>query len=182
MTDLFAPLSFTHGPAMKNRLMLAPLTNLQSHPDGTLSDDEIRWLTLRAQGGFGVVMTAASNVQKVGLGFPGQLGVWSDNHLPGLTQLASALKAGASKRRRMASCAAESWPVLASKRQLCTLTSLSFPKVSKSAFRRAAPSFYYLDHTNTQYVTVPTHSTNLSLSHVVIMLYTVYTVHLLWCP
>lgn len=92
--DLFSPLSFTHGPAMKNRLMLAPLTNLQSHTDGTLSDDEIRWLTMRATGGFGVVMTAAANVQKVGLGFPGQLGVWSDDHLPGLTRLASALKAG----------------------------------------------------------------------------------------
>ncbi|PMY00617.1 NADH:flavin oxidoreductase, partial [Pseudomonas sp. MPR-R2A5] len=67
---------------------------LQSHPDGTLSDDEIRWLRMRAEGGFGLVMTAAANVQKVGLGFPGQLGVWSDDHLPGLTRLASALKAG----------------------------------------------------------------------------------------
>ena len=35
---------------MKNRFMLAPLTNLQSHADGTLSDDEFRWLTLRAAG------------------------------------------------------------------------------------------------------------------------------------
>lgn len=40
MTDLFAPLSFAHGPAMKNRFMLAPLTNSQSHADGKLSDDE----------------------------------------------------------------------------------------------------------------------------------------------
>ena len=30
MTDLFQPLAFTRGPAMKNRFMLAPLTNLQS--------------------------------------------------------------------------------------------------------------------------------------------------------
>ena len=34
---------------MKNRFMLAPLTNLQSHADGTLSDDEFRWLTYRAE-------------------------------------------------------------------------------------------------------------------------------------
>ena len=40
MPTLFDPLSFQHGPAMKNRFMLAPLTNLQSHVDGTLSDDE----------------------------------------------------------------------------------------------------------------------------------------------
>lgn len=93
MTDLFAPLSFTRGPAMKNRFMLAPLTNLQSHPDGTLSDDEFRWLTLRAQGGFGLTMTCAAHVQRQGQGFPGQLGIFSDDHLPGLTRLASALKA-----------------------------------------------------------------------------------------
>ena len=38
------------GPAMKNRFMLAPLTNCQSHPDGRLSDEEFHWLTYRAKG------------------------------------------------------------------------------------------------------------------------------------
>jgi 2,4-dienoyl-CoA reductase-like NADH-dependent reductase (Old Yellow Enzyme family) len=92
MTDMFAPLTFNHGPAMKNRLMLAPLTNLQSHPDGTLSDDEYRWLTMRAQGGFGLTMTCAAHVQRIGQGFPGQLGIFSDDHLDGLTRLAKGLK------------------------------------------------------------------------------------------
>ena len=40
MKDLFAPLEFARGPAMRNRFMLAPLTNSQSHPDGVLSDVE----------------------------------------------------------------------------------------------------------------------------------------------
>ena len=47
-------------------LMLAPLTNLQSHVDGTMSQDEFHWLTLRAQGGFGLTMTCAAHVQAVG--------------------------------------------------------------------------------------------------------------------
>jgi 2,4-dienoyl-CoA reductase-like NADH-dependent reductase (Old Yellow Enzyme family) len=47
---LFEPLSFAHGPAMKNRFMLAPLTNPQSHPDGRQSDDEFHRLTMRAKG------------------------------------------------------------------------------------------------------------------------------------
>lgn len=94
--DLFAPLSFSHGPAMKNRFMLAPLTNLQSHPDGTMSDDEFHWLTLRAQGGFGLTMTCAAHVQRIGQGFPGQMGIWSDDHLPGLTRLAGAIRAAGS--------------------------------------------------------------------------------------
>jgi len=92
MTDLFAPMSFIRGPAMQNRLMLAPLTNLQSHPDGTLSHDEHRWLTLRAQGGFGLTMTAAAHVQRIGQGFPGQVGVFSDIHIPGLARLAEDIR------------------------------------------------------------------------------------------
>jgi 2,4-dienoyl-CoA reductase-like NADH-dependent reductase (Old Yellow Enzyme family) len=93
MTDLFAPLAMRRGPAWKNRFMLAPLTNTQSHADGRLSDDEFEWLTYRAEGGFGLVMTCAAHVQRIGQGFPGQLGVFSDDHLPGLTRLAAAIKA-----------------------------------------------------------------------------------------
>ncbi len=92
MPNLFDPLSFSHGPDMKNRFMLAPLTNTQSHKDGVLSDDEFNWLTMRAKGGFGLTMTCAAHVQAIGQGFPGQLGVFSDDHLEGLTRLAKAIK------------------------------------------------------------------------------------------
>ncbi len=92
MSQLFDPLTFTRGPAMKNRFMLAPLTNCQSHADGRLSDEEFNWLTLRAKGGFGLVSTCASHVQAMGQGFPGQLGVFSDIHLPGLSRLAAAIR------------------------------------------------------------------------------------------
>jgi 2,4-dienoyl-CoA reductase-like NADH-dependent reductase (Old Yellow Enzyme family) len=94
MTDVFAPMTLVRGPAWKNRFMLAPLTNSQSHADGRLSDDEFNWLTYRAVGGFGLVMTCAAHVQAVGQGFPGQLGIFSDDHLPGLSRLAAAIKAG----------------------------------------------------------------------------------------
>lgn len=93
MSNLMQPLTFSHGPAMKNRFMLAPMTNTQSHEDGTLSDEEYHWLTMRAKGGFGLTMTCAAHVQAVGQGFPGQLGVFSDDHLPGLTRLASEIHA-----------------------------------------------------------------------------------------
>ncbi len=92
MPDLLEPLSLAHGPALKNRLVLAPLTNLQSHPDGALSDDEFNWLTYRAKGGFALTMTCAAHVQRVGQGFPGQLGVFGDEHLAGLTRLAAKIK------------------------------------------------------------------------------------------
>jgi 2,4-dienoyl-CoA reductase-like NADH-dependent reductase (Old Yellow Enzyme family) len=91
--DLFQPLTLRSGLAMKNRFMLAPLTNQQSHPDGRLSQEEFNWLTLRAKGGFGLTMTCAAHVQRIGQGFPGQLGVFSDDQLPGLAHLATAIKA-----------------------------------------------------------------------------------------
>ncbi|MBV8592922.1 MAG: NADH:flavin oxidoreductase [Caulobacteraceae bacterium] len=91
--DPFQPLTLTRGPTWRNRFMLAPLTNSQSLADGRLSEDEFRWLTYRAEGGFGLVMTCAAHVQRVGQGFPGQLGVFGDEHLEGLTRLADAIRA-----------------------------------------------------------------------------------------
>ena len=92
MTGLLSPLGFKRGPQMKNRFMLAPLTNQQSHVDGVLSEDEFTWLTKRAEGGFGLTMTCAAHVQAIGQGFPGQLGVFGDQHLDGLKRLASTIK------------------------------------------------------------------------------------------
>jgi 2,4-dienoyl-CoA reductase-like NADH-dependent reductase (Old Yellow Enzyme family) len=85
-------LTFKNGVSMPNRFMLAPLTNTQSHDDGTLSDEEYRWLTMRAEGGFGLTMTCASHVQFVGKGFPGQLGIYDDAHIPGHQRLATTIK------------------------------------------------------------------------------------------
>jgi 2,4-dienoyl-CoA reductase-like NADH-dependent reductase (Old Yellow Enzyme family) len=85
-------LSFKNGQQMSNRFMLAPLTNTQSHSDGTLSDDEYHWLTMRAEGGFGLTMTCASHVQKIGQGFPGQLGIYDDVHILGHKRLAETIK------------------------------------------------------------------------------------------
>jgi 2,4-dienoyl-CoA reductase-like NADH-dependent reductase (Old Yellow Enzyme family) len=92
MTDLSRPLPLRSGAVLQNRFVLSPLTNLQSHPDGVLSDDEFRWLTMRAEGGFGLTMTCAASVQEEGVGFPGQLGFHDDKHLPGLTRLAAKIK------------------------------------------------------------------------------------------
>jgi len=96
MSSLFNPLTFQRGPEMKNRVVMAPITNWQSHEDGTLSDDEYKWLTMRANSGFGLTMTCAAYVQAGGKGFPGQLGFFSDDLLPGLKRLADGIKEGGS--------------------------------------------------------------------------------------
>ena len=91
MSIAFTPLTFQRGPAMKNRFMLAPMTNQQSAEDGVLSEDELYWLRVRAEGGYAHIVTCASHVQENGKGFPGELGIFSDRHIPGLTRLAGAL-------------------------------------------------------------------------------------------
>ncbi len=78
---------------MPNHFALAPLTNQQSNPDGTLSDAERNWLAMRARGGFGLTMTAAAHVQAIGQGFAGQLGTFSDDHIEGLRELALQINA-----------------------------------------------------------------------------------------
>ncbi|MFM2161150.1 MAG: hypothetical protein RLZZ383_662 [Pseudomonadota bacterium] len=93
LSPSFASLRLGSGHRLANRWGVAPLTNQQSHADGTLSEEEFRWLTMRGAGGFGLTMTCAAHVMAAGQGFPGQLGIWGDHQLPGLIRLASALRA-----------------------------------------------------------------------------------------
>jgi 2,4-dienoyl-CoA reductase-like NADH-dependent reductase (Old Yellow Enzyme family) len=80
------------GHRLKNRMILAPLTNLQSHPDGTASDDDLAWIARSASNGYSMVMTCAANIQAIGQAFPGQLGVYDDKHMPGLARMADVIK------------------------------------------------------------------------------------------
>ncbi|MBK9754101.1 MAG: NADH:flavin oxidoreductase [Nannocystis sp.] len=91
MLSLASPITLRSGATARNRLALAPLTNQQSHRDGTISGDEHAWLERRAAGGFAIVETCAAHVSPDGQGFPGQLGVWGDHQLPGLRALAAAI-------------------------------------------------------------------------------------------
>jgi 2,4-dienoyl-CoA reductase-like NADH-dependent reductase (Old Yellow Enzyme family) len=85
---LHTPLTFPCGAVAANRVVLAPLTNKQSHDDGSLSDAERRWLTMRAAGGFGVITTAAAYVSPEGKAWPGQVGVYADHCVAPLAALA----------------------------------------------------------------------------------------------
>ena len=85
-------LIFRNGARAKNRVVLAPMTNKQSHEDGSLADDELRWLRARSKGGFGVVMSCATHVAKDGQGWPNELGIFDDALVPGWRKLADALR------------------------------------------------------------------------------------------
>ena len=67
------------------------MTNMQSHADGCVSDDELRWLEARAQGGFGVVESCATHVSRDGQGWEGEWGIYDDRHIEGWTEAARAM-------------------------------------------------------------------------------------------
>ncbi|GAB4202112.1 MAG: NADH-dependent flavin oxidoreductase [Sandaracinaceae bacterium] len=94
MSSLFEPLELRPGVVARNRVWLAPLTNLQSHLDGTCSEHDERFLGLRADGGFGLVETCAAYVAQDGKAWPGELGVHDAAMVPGLTRLAARIHAG----------------------------------------------------------------------------------------
>lgn len=93
-SPLLSPLALAHGVTSPSRLWLAPLTNLQSHSDGSLSDEELHFLAMRADGGFGLVSTCAAYVSQDGKAWPGELGLHEDAMLPGLTRLAARIHTG----------------------------------------------------------------------------------------
>ena len=90
---LLEPLRFPCGATAPNRVWLAPMTNQQSHADGSLSDDELRWLEARAAGGFGVVETCATHVSECGQGWPGEWGIFDDRLIEGWARAADAMHA-----------------------------------------------------------------------------------------
>lgn len=78
---------FRCGQTAKNRIVMAPLTNMQS-PTTELIDEEFRWLQLRIEGVYGVVTTCGSHVHREAQSWPGELGIFEDRHQDGFQKLA----------------------------------------------------------------------------------------------
>ncbi|WP_134683054.1 NADH-dependent flavin oxidoreductase [Brevibacillus migulae] len=88
---LFEKLALRSGIELKNRVVMAPMTNFASNPDGTVSDAEVAYYARRSAG-VGMVITACAYVTPNGKGFAGEFGADSDEMIPSLRRLASAIK------------------------------------------------------------------------------------------
>lgn len=80
-----------------NRVAMAPMTNEQSFENGVLSDAEIQWLTMRARGGFGLVITGAWAVAPDGRTWPGQVALYEAGNDEPLAKLGRAIAATGSR-------------------------------------------------------------------------------------
>ncbi|MFJ4223247.1 NADH:flavin oxidoreductase [Microbacterium sp. NPDC089695] len=94
VSDLFEPLPLLHGRPMRNRIMLAPLVTQQSEHDGSASPFDKDWYRQVADAGYALVQTGATTVEASGIAYGRQLGIHSDAHLPGLTEIAKSIREG----------------------------------------------------------------------------------------
>ena len=76
---------------LKNRLVMAPMTTISGEEDGSFSEQEIKYLSQRAEDGIGMIMTPACYVHKTGHAFDHQVGCHTDEMIPSLTKAADAI-------------------------------------------------------------------------------------------
>lgn len=93
---LFDSFTFQNGINLKNRLVMAPMTNFSSNEDGTVTDAEVEYYARRSKG-VSMVVTACTYVTRNGKGFKGEFGADTDEMIPSLRKLASAIKAKGAK-------------------------------------------------------------------------------------
>lgn len=93
---LFQPYTFNNGVTVKNRLTIAPMTHFSSHPDGSLSEAEHKFLSDRA-GDIGLFILAATLVAENGKAFSGQPEAIHTAQLPSLQKTAQLIKTQGAK-------------------------------------------------------------------------------------
>ncbi len=87
----FSTLKLPNGVELKNRIVMAPMTNFSSNPDGTVTDAEVDYY-VRRSGGVSMVITACTNVTANGKGFHGEFAGDTDEMIPSLKRVATAIK------------------------------------------------------------------------------------------
>ncbi|MEC1156068.1 oxidoreductase [Cytobacillus horneckiae] len=93
---LFKEFQFKNGVTLKNRVVMAPMTNYSSNEDGTVSKGELAYYARRSTGA-GMVITACTYVTENGIGFPGEFAGYDDKFIPSFKQLADTIKGQGAK-------------------------------------------------------------------------------------
>ncbi|WP_117149041.1 NADH-dependent flavin oxidoreductase [Paraliobacillus zengyii] len=88
---LFEPYKLPSGIEIRNRIMMAPMTNYSSNVDGSVKLDEVSYYARRSMG-VGAVISAVANISPGGKGFTGEIGCDRDELIPSLKKLADGIK------------------------------------------------------------------------------------------
>jgi 2,4-dienoyl-CoA reductase-like NADH-dependent reductase (Old Yellow Enzyme family) len=92
LITLFTPAKLKN-KIVKNRVVFPPVVCFHyAGEDGIVAQRNIEHYRLRAEGGAGIIITEATAVRKDGRLAPFQLGIWSDDHIPGMQKIVSVVK------------------------------------------------------------------------------------------
>lgn len=94
MSLLLSPLTI-RGVQLTNRLVVSPMCQYSS-TDGFANDWHLVHLGSRAVGGAGLIITEATAVSPEGRITPHDLGIWTDEHIPGLKRITDFITANGS--------------------------------------------------------------------------------------
>ncbi len=86
MSRLFSTLSIKY-LTLRNRIVMSPMCQY-SASDGFVNDWHLAHYGSRAVGGAGLVITEATAVSPEGRITPGDIGIWNDDHIDGLSRIA----------------------------------------------------------------------------------------------
>ena len=94
--DLFEKVVLHSNATLKNRILMAPMTIQSAFFDGSVTDELIDYYAERS-GDAAAIIVESCFVEDKGRAFPGALGIDTDEKIPGLKKLASAIKEKGSK-------------------------------------------------------------------------------------
>lgn len=99
------------GLFLKNRTVMPAMGTGYSSPEGEVTDRLLAYLSRRARGGVGAIITEVLAVHPAGRGFPSELGIHDDRFIPGLSRLASTVQgAGAAAIAQLHHAGRETFP------------------------------------------------------------------------
>ena len=83
---------------LKNRLAMSPMISNIANPDGTTNDNHINYLSERARGGFGLIITEYTYIDQINAkGSPNELGLFHILQVPKLSRLTDSIHKNGSK-------------------------------------------------------------------------------------
>lgn len=88
---LFQPITIG-GVEFKNRIAMSPMCMHSAGEDGKVTDFHIVHYGARALGGAGLVFLETTAILDNGLLGPGDIGIWNDEQIPGLANLAKVIQ------------------------------------------------------------------------------------------
>ncbi|MRR17801.1 MAG: NADH:flavin oxidoreductase [Deltaproteobacteria bacterium] len=89
LSNILSPLTIK-SMELANRVVMPPMGTNLGRKDGTVSDENIAYLTRRAQGKPGLIITEITGVHPDGVVGPNQIGAYDDRFIPGLKKMADA--------------------------------------------------------------------------------------------